>query len=89
LGPADDHIKPARCGRRHRHPHIAIRAAASSAPDRHTLYMALASNFIALPQMQANLPFDVGCDFVPIGFVGEHPMVIAAGPALGVNTLSC
>lgn len=51
--------------------------------------MALASNFIALPQMQANLPFDVGCDFVPIGFVGEHPMVIAAGPALGVNTLSC
>ena len=37
--------------------------------------------------MQSNFPVDVVRDFVPIGFVGEHPLVIAAAPALGVNTL--
>ena len=47
----------------------------------------VASNFIALPEMQAKFPFDVARDFVPIGFVGEHPMVIGASAELGVNTL--
>ncbi len=37
--------------------------------------------------MQANFPVDVVRDFVPIGYVGEHPMVIAASADLGVNTL--
>ncbi len=66
---------------------IAIRAVASSPPDGHSLYMALASNFIALPELQANFPVDVVRDYVPVGFVGEHPMVIAASSALGVATL--
>src|SRR2546430_1364332 len=66
---------------------LAIRAAGSAPPDGATLYLALASNFVALPEMQASLPFDVARDFVPIGYVGEHPMVIAASPALGVSTL--
>lgn len=67
---------------------IAIRAVGNAPPDGHTLYLALASNFIALPDMQANLPFDVARDFVPIGFIGEQPMGIAASAALGVNTLA-
>jgi tripartite-type tricarboxylate transporter receptor subunit TctC len=66
---------------------LAIRAAGSAPPDGATLYLALASNFVALPEMQASLPFDVARDFVPIGYVGEHPMLIAASPALGVSTL--
>ena len=66
---------------------VAIKAVAPAAPDGHTLYMALASNFIALPELQTNFPVDVVRDFVPIGFVGEHPLVIAAAPSLGVNTL--
>jgi len=66
---------------------LAIRAAGNAPPDGATLYLALASNFIALPEMQANLPFDVARDFVPIGYVGEHPMLIAASPTLGVSTL--
>ncbi len=66
---------------------LAIRAAGSAPPDGATLYIALASNFVALPEMQASLPFDVARDFVPIGYIGEHPMVIAASPALGVSTL--
>jgi len=67
---------------------ISIRAAGHAPPDGHTLYLALASNFVALPEMQANLPFDVARDFVPIGFVGEQPMMVGASPALGVDTLS-
>jgi tripartite-type tricarboxylate transporter receptor subunit TctC len=66
---------------------IAMRAAGAAAPDGHTLYMAVASNFIALPEMQAKLPYDVARDFVPIGFVGAHPMVIGASTALAVDTL--
>jgi tripartite-type tricarboxylate transporter receptor subunit TctC len=66
---------------------LAIRAAGSAPPDGATLYLALASNFVALPELQASLPFDVARDFVPVGHVGEHPMVIAASPSLGIGTL--
>jgi len=66
---------------------IGIRAAGNAAPDGTTLYFALASNFIALPELRAALPFDVAREFVPVGYVGEHPLLIAASPALGVSTL--
>ena len=33
------------------------------------------------------MPFDVARDFVPIGFVGESPMIIGASPSLGVDSL--
>ena len=66
---------------------VAIRAVAAQPPNGLSLYMALASNFIALPELQANFPVDVVRDFVPIGFVGGHPMVIAASADLGVGTL--
>ena len=66
---------------------VAIKAVAPAAPDGHTLYMSLATNFIALPQLQENFPVDVLRDFVPIGYVGDHPMVVAASRELGVNTL--
>jgi tripartite-type tricarboxylate transporter receptor subunit TctC len=66
---------------------IGIRAAGNAAPDGGTLYMSLASNYILLPQTQATLPFNVARDFVPIGFVGDQPLVITVAPALGVNTL--
>jgi tripartite-type tricarboxylate transporter receptor subunit TctC len=67
---------------------ISIRAAGNSTPDGHTLFMSLASNYVALPELQKSFPFDVARDFVPIGFVGEQPMLIGASPALGVNTLA-
>ena len=66
---------------------LAIRAAGNAPPDGATLYLALASNFVALPELQATFPFDVARDFVAIGYVGEHPMVIGGSPALGVSTL--
>jgi tripartite-type tricarboxylate transporter receptor subunit TctC len=67
---------------------ISIRAAGNAPPDGHTLFMSLASNYVLLPETQANLPFDVGRDFVPVGFIGEQPMVLAASPSLGVATLA-
>ena len=66
---------------------VAIRAVAASPPDGTTLYMSLATNYIALPELQASFPVDVVRDFVPIGFVGAHPMIVAAGADLGVGTL--
>ena len=66
---------------------VAIKAVAPVTPDGQTLYMALASNFIALPELQKNFPVDLVRDFKPIGFVGEQPLGIAVTPALGVNTL--
>ncbi|MBM3529121.1 MAG: tripartite tricarboxylate transporter substrate binding protein [Alphaproteobacteria bacterium] len=66
---------------------VAIRSLADAPADGHTVYLSLASNYIALPELQKNFPVDVVRDFVPIGFVGGHPMVIAAGESVGVKTL--
>jgi hypothetical protein len=66
---------------------IAARAAAAAPPDEYTMYMAIASTFTSLPEIQPNLPFNVN-DFVPISFVGEAPMAIAVSPSLPVNSLA-
>jgi tripartite-type tricarboxylate transporter receptor subunit TctC len=66
---------------------LAARAAASAPPDGQTLFMAVASTFVALPEMHANLPFNMN-DFVPIGFIGEVPMGVAASPTLPANSLA-
>lgn len=67
---------------------IGVRAAGTSPSDGSTLYLAISSNFVALPELQATMPFDVARDFVPIGFVGESPMVIGASPTLRVDSLA-
>src|SRR5262245_60046804 len=66
---------------------VAIKAVSSAPPDGHTFYMALATNFIALPELQKNFPVDVLNDFAPVGFVGEQPIMIGAAPSLGIATL--
>jgi tripartite-type tricarboxylate transporter receptor subunit TctC len=65
---------------------IGIRAAGNSPPDGSVLYMSLASNYIVLPETQASFAFNVARDFVPIGFVGDQPLVVTVAPSLGVNT---
>jgi tripartite-type tricarboxylate transporter receptor subunit TctC len=65
---------------------VAIRATASSPADGHTLYMSLATNYIALPELQ-RLPHDVAKAFVRVGFLGAHPMVLGARQDLGVRSL--
>ena len=46
--------------------------------------LGVASTFVALPAMQAKLPFNVN-EFVPVGFIGEVPMAIAASPTLAAT----
>jgi len=67
---------------------IAAQATAAAPSDGHTLYMPLASTFVVLPETQAKMPLDLARDLVPIGMVGEQPMVITVNPALGINTLA-
>lgn len=67
---------------------IAAQAAAVAPPDGHTLYVPIASTFVVLPETQAKMPLDLARDLVPVGMVGEQPMVIAVNPALGINTLA-
>jgi len=67
---------------------VAIRAVSSAPADGHTLYMALASNFIALPELQQNFPVDVLRDLVPIGYLGDQPIMVGAAKDLGVKTLA-
>src|SRR5262245_2822254 len=66
---------------------VAIKAVSSATPDGHTFYMALATNFIALPELQKSFPVDVLHDFAPVGFIGEQPIMIGAAPSLGIGTL--
>ena len=65
---------------------IAAKTVAEAAPDGRTLFMALASAFVVLPETHKGLPFDVD-QFTPVGFVGEVPMAIGVSPKLPVNSL--
>jgi len=66
---------------------IAVRLAASSAPDGYTLFIPALSTFVAPPGAAANLPIEVPRDFAPVGFLGGAPMFISAAPWLGATTL--
>ena len=66
---------------------LAARAASQAAPDGYTLYQPVLSTFVALHPAASNIPLQVPRDFLPIGFVAENPMFIAASPTLGVHTL--
>jgi tripartite-type tricarboxylate transporter receptor subunit TctC len=66
---------------------FAARAAIAAQPDGHTLILAGASAYVGLSELQRNLPFRM-TDFVPIGLLGEVPMVVAASPTLAVSSLA-
>jgi tripartite-type tricarboxylate transporter receptor subunit TctC len=66
---------------------VAARAAAGAVPDGYTLYMPAASAFVTLAGLQPNLPLEVPRDFIPIGFIGEQPMVFTVTPEIGVSSL--
>jgi tripartite-type tricarboxylate transporter receptor subunit TctC len=70
---------------------IAARVAAQSPNDGYTLSFAAASTFTALagaPGVPANLPIQVPRDFLPIGFVSQQPMFIAASPKSGIASIA-
>jgi tripartite-type tricarboxylate transporter receptor subunit TctC len=66
---------------------LAAEAVARSAPDGYTLL----TNGVTLPismSLFKKLPFDVFRDFTPIGFMGNIPIILAANPALGANSVA-
>ena len=67
---------------------IALKVAGSSPTDGHTLLFALSSNFVSLPEIAKDYPYDVVRDFVSIGFVCEQPIALGVPPSLGVNSLA-
>jgi tripartite-type tricarboxylate transporter receptor subunit TctC len=67
---------------------IAAQAAATAQADGYTLYMPSSSTFLVLPARHAKLPFDLDRDFARIGMVAQAPLVIAAAPSLGINSVS-
>jgi tripartite-type tricarboxylate transporter receptor subunit TctC len=50
--------------------------------------MAVSSGFAVIPETKSKWPVDLATDFTTIGLISEQPMIIAATPSLGVNTLA-
>ena len=67
---------------------IGLQAAAAAKPDGYTLYMPLSSTFVVLPVTHPKLPIDLARDVVPVGLIGEQPMVIAANAKISINSLT-
>lgn len=67
---------------------IAAQAAAAAQPDGYTLYMPTSTALVILPEAHPSMSVDFARDFVPIGLVGDTPMVIAVSAKLGINSLS-
>ena len=66
---------------------LAAETVARSAPDGYTLL----TNGVTLPismSLFKKISFDVIKDFTPIGFMGNIPIILAANPALGVNSVA-
>ncbi len=66
---------------------IAALTAAAADADGYTLYMPSGSALMVLPETHPKLPFSFDGDFVPIGMIGQQPMLVAASSRLGVSTL--
>src|SRR4051812_3995788 len=66
---------------------LGTEAAARSAPDGYTLFMANNSTHGSNPAVYAKLPYDAVNDFAPISFVASVPYVLVVAPSLPVGTL--
>src|SRR5882672_7762585 len=61
---------------------VGTEAAARSAPDGYTLFMANNSTHGSNPAVYAKLPYDAVKDFAPISFVASVPYVLVVEPSL-------
>ena len=65
---------------------IGAEAVAKSPPDGYTLMMASSSVMTNAPAVYSKLRYDILKDFVPIGRVGELPLVIVVHPSVPAKT---
>src|SRR3954467_4809872 len=66
---------------------LGTEAAARSAPDGYTLFMANNSTHGSNPALYAKLPYDAVKDFQPISFVASVPYVLVGHPSLPVKSV--
>jgi tripartite-type tricarboxylate transporter receptor subunit TctC len=66
---------------------LGTEAAAKSAPDGYTLFMANNSTHGSNPALYAKLPYDAVKDFQPISFVASVPYVLVVHPSLPVKSV--
>jgi tripartite-type tricarboxylate transporter receptor subunit TctC len=66
---------------------VGTEAAARSAPDGYTLFMANNSTHGSNPAVYPKLPYDAVKDFAPISFVASVPYVLVVDPALPVKSV--
>lgn len=66
---------------------LGTEAAARSAPDGYTLFMANNSTHGSNPALYAKLPYDAVKDFQPISFVASVPYVLVVHPSLPVKSV--
>jgi tripartite-type tricarboxylate transporter receptor subunit TctC len=66
---------------------VGTEAAARSAPDGYTLFMANNSTHGSNPAVYAKLPYDALGDFAPIAFVASVPYVLVVDPSLQVKSV--
>jgi len=66
---------------------LGTEAAARSAPDGYTLFMANNSTHGSNPAVYAKLPYDALGDFAPISFVASVPYVLVVEPSLPAGSV--
>ena len=66
---------------------LGTEAAARSAPDGYTLFMANNSTHGSNPAVYAKLPYDALGDFAPISFVASVPYVLVVDPSLPAGSV--
>ena len=62
-------------------------AIAKSAPDGHTLLIGTNSTNAALKSLMKKLPYDQDTAFVPVGYMGSVPLIIAVNNDVPAKTL--
>jgi len=67
---------------------LAARAAAGTAPDGYTFFMAVSSTFVTMKGAAPNIPVQVPKDFEPVSLVSEQPMFITVSPQTNIQSLA-
>jgi len=66
---------------------LGAEAAAKSAPDGYTLFIA-AVNHVVLPSLYAKLPYNIEKDFAPVVLLATVPIVVTVNPAVSAGSIA-
>jgi tripartite-type tricarboxylate transporter receptor subunit TctC len=66
---------------------LGAEAAAKSAPDGYTLFIA-AVNHVVLPSLYAKLPYDIEKDFAPVVLLATVPIVVTVNPGVPAHSIA-